>query len=478
MSEEKSRLKAMSKALEETSKHLMGFAKETLEPVSKRFAFEPPPSSGEVLGSPHVLILGNHSSGKSTFINHLVGQDVQKTGLAPTDDGFTLLTYAKDETKKDGNTVVGNPELPYGGLRDFGPNFVSHLRLKLIPVEVLQGITLIDSPGMIDAVGPDFERGYDFADAVRWFSERADLVVMFFDPDKPGTTGETMQIFADALRGIDHKLLVVLNKVDQFETVRDFARAYGSLCWNLARVITTKDLPHIYTTFIPVSERNPGIPVDDFAQDRAELIREIQRAPERRVENLVSTFDDYTRRLRLHTRVISHIVQKRRAGLRLALFRGVLLGLAAVVICWGGLQLEMATWLAWTLGAALLAASVGIVAFTRHRTTGRARDMVDDLDGIFEQLHHRELTLGRQSDALRATWKRAKPRTKKALGTLGLEEFHTVRSKRFKRLNRFIDGDVPDLRAKLHRRHLDFEGEKSGVSETDKSTAKPKKLSA
>jgi hypothetical protein len=39
--------------------------------------------------------------------------------------------------------------------------------------------------------------------------------------------------------------------VDQFEHIHDFARAYGSLCWNLAKVIPRKDLPPIYTMFLP-----------------------------------------------------------------------------------------------------------------------------------------------------------------------------------------------------------------------------------
>lgn len=33
---------------------------------------------------PMVLVLGNHSSGKSTFINHMLQQDVQKTGTSRT----------------------------------------------------------------------------------------------------------------------------------------------------------------------------------------------------------------------------------------------------------------------------------------------------------------------------------------------------------------------------------------------------------
>jgi hypothetical protein len=63
---------------------------------------------------------------------------------------------------------------------------------------------------MIDSATEGADRGYDFIKAVRcyyvykesrdrfahfaaqvrWFSERADYVCVFFDPDKPGTTGE------------------------------------------------------------------------------------------------------------------------------------------------------------------------------------------------------------------------------------------------------------------------------------------------
>ncbi len=42
---------------------------------------------------PLVVFLGNHSSGKSTFINYVLKRanpdfkDIQKTGVAPLDDG-------------------------------------------------------------------------------------------------------------------------------------------------------------------------------------------------------------------------------------------------------------------------------------------------------------------------------------------------------------------------------------------------------
>ena len=93
---------------------------------------------------------------------------------------------------------------------------------------------MVDSPGMIDSPmsrasiynndlanpdssgrrrGSDTSRGYDFEGVVRWFAERADVILLFFDPDKPGTTGETLSILTNALPGMDHKLYIVLNKV-------------------------------------------------------------------------------------------------------------------------------------------------------------------------------------------------------------------------------------------------------------------------
>ena len=54
---------------------------------------------------------------------------------------------------------------------------------------------------------------------------------------------------------MDHKLHIILNKADQFHKMSDFARAYGSLCWNLSKVIQRKDLPRIYTMCLPPSAR-------------------------------------------------------------------------------------------------------------------------------------------------------------------------------------------------------------------------------
>jgi len=177
--------------------------------------------------------------------------------------------------------------------------------MKFLPHPLLKQVTLIDSPGMIDSVGEG--RGYDFAEAVRWFAERADYVLFFFDGEKPGTTGEALKIFTESLTGIDHKLLILMNKVDTFKNIGDFVRTYGTLCWNLAKVIPYKDMPFIYTTFAPVDSvsgkpitkprphavtadaASPSLPPPQSPSYRSWSLSEFEQATEKVVKKVYSS---------------------------------------------------------------------------------------------------------------------------------------------------------------------------------------------
>src|SRR5689334_21365376 len=98
--------------------------------------------------------------------------------------------------------MVGDPDLGFAGLRQFGPALIHHSFLK-VRRDLKLDFMLVDSPGMIDsptskrraALTRDghnimsqqdvSDRGYDFVGVTRWFAERADVILLFFDPDKP-----------------------------------------------------------------------------------------------------------------------------------------------------------------------------------------------------------------------------------------------------------------------------------------------------
>jgi GTP-binding protein EngB required for normal cell division len=442
----------MSELLDEIGLAVRRIYREAVDPVAGKFAFGGRPTEGEIGGAPAALFLGNHSSGKSTFINHLLGLEIQKTGLAPTDDGFTVIAWGASDEERDGPAVASNPDLPYEPLRQFGPELLSHLRMKRRPVPLLREVSLVDSPGMIDAAKEGSGRGYDFTGAVRWFAERADVVLVFFDPDKPGTTGETLQVFTQSLRGIDHKLLIVMNKMDRFQSLPDFARAYGALCWNLGKVIPRKDLPHIFTTFVPVPEASaPALPMKDFEAAREELVREIRRAPARRADNLLTQAEDHSRKLLLHARVIDAAARSLRA------FRWKLWGLLALMTASGALAGVLSGfagargWVTAIIYAAAALMAVGGFYGIRGLVSAEARRIADGLPSVFEELYARELLVRERTEDLWTLWEKVHPHARQVLKTMGLLSFPRLRPADAERLRKAVEVEIPELRSRLHR---------------------------
>ncbi|RLN37899.1 hypothetical protein BBJ28_00005235 [Nothophytophthora sp. Chile5] len=434
---------------------------------------------------PFVFLLGNHSSGKSTFINYLLQRDVQSTGVAPTDDGFTIIAPGHEDIDQDGPALVGDPDLGFSGLRVYGPALIQRTQLK-VRKGIQANYMLVDSPGMIDSPrslphhahfnygvgagvgsarpgqpqqssGQDSDRGYEFPEVVRWYAERADVILLFFDPDKPGTTGETLSILTRSLVGMDHKLHLVLNKVDQFRKIHDFARAYGSLCWNLSKVIPLKDLPRIYTMCIPTqdnqsqmqaptSQEGLGASLRDLDAMREEVVSEVKRAPERRVDNLITNLYDSSRLLQMHAEVFEDLRARyasekwRRSALVAATFVGGN-ALAASALA-SGVPIEAAA----GVSVASALASAGVVWHNSTVLAQLERDLLheDSLSELFRRRYGRQLAEG--DEYVMSLWKRVLPALQVAVHTLGFSKLPKLKSSEVAALENIVSNEVPQLR--------------------------------
>ncbi len=394
---------------------------------------------------PLVLLLGNHSAGKSSLINHLLGQDIQRTGVAPTDDGFTVLFHGEGEPL-DGDALTARPDLPFKALRHFGPSLLRHLKGRPVPAPILEQVWLIDSPGMIDS-GGDTRRPYDFAAVVRALAEQADLVLLLFDPEKPGTTGETLSVLASALTGLEDRLRVVMNKMDLFDDLRDFARAYGALCWNLSRVLQRQDVPHIYTTSLPDMG---GLSPESFAAALSELADDVRALPARRRDSLLNRMRGEARRVWIR----AHVIEAARREGQAVMKRGLMAGAALTGLCvagWGLTQLFVrpeAVWGAHLFWGALCAVSVGAtVAVSR-----RWRRQVDAaapgrLDALFEAHFLERLTLG--DEELRAAWGAVRVDLARHLATVGIGAFGRVKPRALAALATAVEVTLPALHQRI-----------------------------
>ncbi|MBO7684017.1 MAG: 50S ribosome-binding GTPase, partial [Kiritimatiellae bacterium] len=289
---------------------------ERFGPLARRYYYRFTRPTVTVGGSPCMIFLGNHSSGKSSLINWVLGgAPVQDVGLAPTDDGFTVIAYGEREEDVCGPGALARLPAEFADLGLFGDNFLQRLRVKVRNREPLRRVTLIDTPGMIDSAEQTVGRAYNFEGVVRTLAELCDMVFFLLDPDKPGTTGETVNVFARCLVGVEFKLRVLLNKCDAFSGMYDFARTYGTACWNLARVLRTKDLPKIWTIYSGEAREGGGLDFADFNRHREEFLSVFRNASERRRDNMFSQATADFNGLSIRMCVVNH------AARRLAVFR-------------------------------------------------------------------------------------------------------------------------------------------------------------
>lgn len=214
-------------------------------------------SRADFSSKPMVLLIGQYSSGKTTFIKHILEQEFpgMRIGPEPTTDGFMAIMSGdkKDKDKKKGgavateipgNVLVADHDKPFHGLADFGNGFLEKFSCSQMEnVPLLDRMSFIDTPGILAGRKQRLNRGYDFKLVVRWFAERVDRIILLFDPHKMDISDEFTETLK-ALQGYHDKIRIVLNKADQVNT-QQLMRCYGALMFGLGKVIQTPEVPRV-----------------------------------------------------------------------------------------------------------------------------------------------------------------------------------------------------------------------------------------
>ncbi|MBW2370560.1 MAG: dynamin family protein [Deltaproteobacteria bacterium] len=282
-----------------------------------------------LLWKPIVLILGNYSSGKSTLVNELLGQEVQRTGQAPTDDSFTILTApGRDERAGTipGMTLVNDDTLPFTSLKAYGDHLISHFSMRQLDFEILKDLAIIDTPGMLDSV-TEKGRGYDFAGVIGQFAKLADLVVLMFDPHKAGTIKETYTTIRSTLpeTSEEDRILYVMSRIDECDNIADLIRSYGTLCWNLSQMTGRKDIPRIFLTFAPdVIQHNHQL--DIWIDERNQIKQKILDVPKLKISHVLHLVDKKLFETRMVAEAMENFASGGRRLFNKALKNGLIVG--------------------------------------------------------------------------------------------------------------------------------------------------------
>ncbi|HYP41267.1 MAG TPA: dynamin family protein [Chloroflexia bacterium] len=212
-----------------------------------------------------LVMVGEFNSGKSAFINALLGETVLPEGVTPTTATINLLRYGPQPTER---------------------NMTDFITERTYPADFLRDITIVDTPGTNAIIRRHEE-------LTRTFVPRSDLVLFITSADRPFTESE--RGFMEAIREWGKKIVLVLNKIDLLQSEEDLASVLHFIEENSVLLLGQK--PEIF----PVSARLAKKARDMDASDERDALLKASRL-EVLEKYIFSTLDEAGRiRLKLST---------------------------------------------------------------------------------------------------------------------------------------------------------------------------------
>ena len=166
-----------------------------------------------------LVIVGEFNSGKSAFINALLGQKLLKEGVTPTTTQINLLHYGENHDHQVAN---------------------QNIHILTLPAPLLQEISIVDTPGT-NAVIREHEQ------ITSEFVPRSDLVLFITSSDRPFTESENA--FRRRIRDWGKKVVIIINKIDILQSEEDLQQVIQFVGENARALLGV--LPEIF----PVSAR-------------------------------------------------------------------------------------------------------------------------------------------------------------------------------------------------------------------------------
>lgn len=285
--------------------------KKKILPLEEYYMFHdfhsPPLEDADFDSKPMILLVGQYSTGKTTFIRYLLEKDFPgiRIGPEPTTDRFIAVMHTDEgqEGVVPGNALVVDPKKQFRPLAKFGNAFLNRFQVSQVSSPVLESISIIDTPGILSGEKQRVDRGYDFTGVLEWFAERVDRIILLFDAHKLDISDEFRRSI-EALRGHDDKIRIVLNKADMIEH-QQLMRVYGALMWSLGKVLQTPEVARVYIGSFWDQPLRYDANRKLFEAEEQDLFNDIQSLPRNAALRKLNDLIKRARLAKVHAYIIS-----------------------------------------------------------------------------------------------------------------------------------------------------------------------------
>jgi Tfp pilus assembly protein PilF/GTP-binding protein EngB required for normal cell division len=161
-----------------------------------------------------VAVMGEFNTGKSTFVNALVGEAIAPMGVLPTTATLNVFRYGTEAHARVVYRDERTREVAWADvsalLGQLSPTEARDIRMVelLYPSRALERVQIVDTPGLNSLI-PEHE------EVARGFFGEADALVWLF---AAGQAGKQTEQEALTRAGLDHsRLVAVLNKIDRVD---------------------------------------------------------------------------------------------------------------------------------------------------------------------------------------------------------------------------------------------------------------------
>ena len=174
-----------------------------------------------------LVVVGEFNSGKSAFLNALIGERVMPEGVTPTTAVINLLQYGETSEER---------MMPDG------------IIARTFPATFLDEITLVDTPGT-NAIVREHEA------LTQKFVPKADLILFITSADRPFTESERK--FMAEIREWGKKITVIINKIDLIRTPDEQKQVIDFVTENIERLLGFR--PEVFAVSTLLAQQSKSI---------------------------------------------------------------------------------------------------------------------------------------------------------------------------------------------------------------------------